>query len=112
MTTVLSVTVRDPDTPVEVYNVFVGVQEEAHDGTLLTDYTAEKLGWRLKWTVLTAAQRNTIMTQYATRTSQTFQPPYTTTTYSVVVKVDTLKETAHKGASTIYDVSFDVEEAS
>jgi len=112
-TTLGGVTLRDPDTPLEIYRVFVGQQEEAHDGTLITDYTAEKLGWKLKWTILTSSQRDTIITRAEVRTSQTFKPPHTSTTYSVVVKVDTLREEPrYMGTETRYDVNFDVEEAS
>jgi hypothetical protein len=48
------------------------------------------------------------------RTSQTFQPPHTTATYSVVVKVATLVEKPQymAGGTILYEVAFDVEEAS
>lgn len=114
MTTTLGgVTLRDPDTPVEIYAVFVGQQTEAHDGTLIADYTAQKLGWRLNWSVLTEAQRNTIRTQADKLTTQTFKPPYTTTNYNVVVKQDTVIETVHAGDNNdYYTFAFDVEEVS
>jgi hypothetical protein len=112
-TTLGGVTLRDPDSPLEIYRVFTGVQVEAHDGTLLTDYTNEKLGWRLHWTLLTSAERGTIVTRAEVRTSQTFKPPHTSTTYTVFVKVDTLKEKpVYMGTETRYEVSFDVEEES
>jgi hypothetical protein len=116
MTTSLGgVTLRDPDSPLDnIYRVFVGDQTEAHDGTLITQYTAEKLAWKLRWTLLTQAERDTIITQAEVRTAQTFSPPHTTATYSVVVKVATLVETPMYMADGAirYQVSFDVEEAS
>ena len=39
------ITIADPDVPVEGEQVFIGQQDESHDGTLITIYTNIKWKW-------------------------------------------------------------------
>jgi hypothetical protein len=100
--------------PIEMEEVFVGEQTEAHDGTLLTDYTAIKTKWKLKWSNLTETQRDAIATRALVVTSQSFSPPQEAASYTVVVRRGTWRERPEPsaGATVYYHVEFEVEEAS
>jgi len=54
-------------------DILVGKQERAHDGTLLTDYTAQKWQWRIEAVMLTEAERDALVTKVRTLSAaQTF----------------------------------------
>ena len=115
-TTLAGVTLPDPDNPIEVTETWTGQQTEAHDGTLLSVYTnLSRLHWKLEWDLLTAAERATLRTRYEVTASQTFKPPHTATTYTVVVMRPTWQEKPRQMSSEstiLYYVSFELEEAS
>ena len=91
--------------------IFHGKQERAHDGTLLTDYTALLQSWHVKCELLTEAQRDTIKAKTDLLTSQTFVD-VDGSSYTVVVKRDTYKEYRLPAKSgVIYALEFDIEEA-
>lgn len=114
-TTLGGVTLADPLTPIAIDEEWTGIQTEAHDGTVLTDYTdLYRLVWHLEWEVLTQSQRDTIRTRYEVATSQTFSPPHEVGSYTVIVVRQTWEEEVYLmgGGSYMYNVSFDVKEAS
>ena len=54
----------DPDTETyRVTSVMVAGSERTVDGTLKTDYVAEKRRWRVTWSKLTSAERDLLMTE-------------------------------------------------
>jgi hypothetical protein len=113
-TTLGGVTLAEPDQPAEIERVFVGEQTEAHDGTLLTDYTAVKLKWKLKWSFLSQAERDAVRTRSLVVASQSFSPPHEAGSYTVVVRQGSYRERPEPsdGTNTYYYVEFELEEAS
>ena len=104
------ITIADPDVPVEGEQVFIGQQDESHDGTLITIYTNIKWKWRLKWSLLTAAQYALVLARANTVASQTMVLPFDATSYTVVVKQDTLKYRPEPSSS-YFAIEFEVEES-
>ncbi len=114
MTTTLGgVTVADPDVPIDIENVLIGAYTESHDGTLLLQYTNVKLKFRARWTILPEAERNTLRARLDVVTSQAFKPPHTATTYTVLVKQDSIKERPEptSGTTSYYALEAELEEA-
>ena len=101
-------------TACDATEVFVGTQEESHNGTLLTDYTALKLSWTIKAEMLTEAQRDTVKARTDTVTSQTLND-LDGNSYTVVVRRGSYAETRQPGNNTTdvyYSITFECEEAS
>lgn len=115
MTTTLGgLTLPDPLFPTPREQVFVGVHEESHNGTTITDYTNQKWKWTLHFANLTEAQYTTLIAKAQTTSSQSFSPPESASSYTVVVLQDTIRvETIPfgDGATARYMVEFQVEEA-
>ena len=114
MTTTLGgVTLADPIYPTPKRFAFVGVQENSHNGTLLTDWTARKWRWTLEWKLLTQAQYDVILARALVTDGQSFSPPEITTTYTVVVIQESVEVSSYlNGNATNYDLKFEVEVAS
>ena len=92
--------------------IFVGLQEHAHDGTLLTDYTALKNGWEISWTVRSEGERDTIRGRYDVVGTQSFTAPDGGTA-TVVVRRGSWSQSHHlliADGDPRYDVRFSVEE--
>lgn len=110
-TTLGGQTLRAPDNPVEGGRILVGTTERALNGTILRDYYTTKRRWSLKWTNLTTAERDTIMTEALDPTAQLFSPPDAAGTFTVLVDIDSISENPHQEADGIrYDISFTVEQ--
>lgn len=112
-TTFSGSTVADPITPISKNQVLQGEQRRMHDGTLHTVFTAIKWRWTLEWDLLTEAERDAVYLAVQTTGSQSFSPPETASTFTVVVLQDTYRETPQaiaEGASVVYGIEFDVEE--
>lgn len=92
--------------------VFVGKQEQSHNGTTLTDYTNIKLAFSLKCELLTEAQRDAIKTKADVVTSQTFVD-VDGNSYTTVVRRGTWRDTRLPGGTgnPLYSVEFELEEA-
>ena len=65
--------------------VDVGAMHEMADGSIVYDSITTRLRFPLNWNGITEAERDTIFTQYQIKTAQTFSPPDTTGTYTVIV---------------------------
>jgi hypothetical protein len=106
------ITIADPDSepPVEGERVLTGQQTRAHDGTLNTSYTNLKWKWRLKWTYLTADEYALVLARADTVATQTMVLPWDATSYTVVVKQDTVKYHAMPSSDNFY-IEFEVEES-
>lgn len=106
--TVPNATVSDAE------EVFVGKQRQAHDGTLLTHYTAIKLAWKVQAAGLTEAQRDTLKAEVDDTASQTYVD-VDGNSYTVVVLRGTwrARPTPVIGSTDIlFDVEFGLEEES
>lgn len=100
--------------PTEIANVFVGSQEQMHDGTLTTDLITNKVKWTITCQGLTQTEYNTVIGKLNTTTAQAFSPPNESGSYTVVVRQDTILATAYElnNNETHYDVSAEIEEES
>ena len=103
--------IADPVNEIQIGRRIVGNQVDALDGTDLLDYTAEKLVFSVQWDLLTAAQYATIMAIVNNDSLHTmaFVPPHTSTSYTVVIKRDTITETVKGLSLTRYAIAMDME---
>ena len=80
-----AVTVRDPDMDGFQRTVATaGTFWRALDGTLRQHYVTVKSRWTLKWTGLSASEYNALLAEVQRVVPMTFQPPDTTSTYTVL----------------------------
>lgn len=90
MATILDgVTLADPIAGHEGFEErFVDVQafHELANGSLATDYVNSRREFTLRWTGLSAVDKNTIRTRYLDKDEQEFEPPNLTgTTYTCLI---------------------------
>ena len=75
----------DPDTETyRVTSVMVAGSERTVDGTLKTDYVAEKRRWAVTWSKLTSTQRDLLMAELRRAADLEFEP-YEGGTFAVKV---------------------------
>ena len=79
------------NTTLNVKRDYKGKQERAHDGTLLTDYTASKRKWTAKVEYVNQSTRDALMAKLELASSQTFID-VDGNSYTVVVNGKTLTE--------------------
>jgi hypothetical protein len=82
------VTIRDPETSLEVPHQLVGATVRTLDGTLRMHIAGEKLAWNVEWLGLTTAEATAIMVELRRRVPMTWSPPNTVGTYTIVVPGD------------------------
>jgi hypothetical protein len=87
-TTLSGVVLAEPAFEQEGYTLRfddIGTMHTTADGGLVYDYVGTRYRFTLKWNGITAAERDTIRTRAADKTSQAFSPPDTNDTYTVLV---------------------------
>ena len=112
MTTTLGGSTLHEPSSIEISDGYTGEQTEAHDGTILTDYTnLFRYRWKLTWLALTQTERDTVRTGYETAGSMSFIPPYTSASFSTVVVRGSWKEIPSKHLGPVrYDVEMELME--
>jgi len=115
VTTLGGSTLREPVDPVQENDSWTGQRSEAHDGTVLVDFTnPSRLKWSLSWTRATQAEKDALYTGYLATASQVFVPPHTSASFAVYSVRGTWDAVPYKvGANPVrYDVKFELEEIS
>lgn len=81
-----AVTVRDPDVPIAKQRLHLSAQRRTLDGSLKQHIATSKWRWEPEWTLLTAAEYNTLITELDREQDLTWRPPDEGgTTYTVRV---------------------------
>lgn len=116
-TTLGGVTLPDPTIGTEGHGetmVGEGAFTEMADGTIVYDFGTGRRSWSLAWRGINSLEKNSLYTQYLVKTTQAFQPPDTTSTYTVIVTPNTWRCNSFEVGTSVpyYDASFTLEETS
>lgn len=106
-TTLGGVTIANPkhdEDGCELETIDVGVMHDMADGSVVYDYVATRRRWTLRWSHISTTEKSAIYTRYLIKTAQSFKPPNSSSTYTVLVEPNSWRETYIAGSD--YDTRY------